>query len=132
MTTPESTPEPTPTPKNDLAAEFRELGKNLSELLRSGWESEERKKLQQDIETGLKDLGTTLKKAGNDIATSPLAQNLKADVNDLRQRAESGELEQKVRAEVRAVLQAANEEIKKILAKRPAPPSDTEQDQGAQ
>jgi hypothetical protein len=130
MTTPE--PTPTPTPTNDLIAEFRELGKNLVEMLRTGWESEERKKLQQEIETGLHEMGDSIKKAGQDIAASPMAQDLKADIRDLRQRAESGELEKKVRTEVVTVLQAANEEIKKVLAKRPAPPSDTPQNQNPQ
>jgi hypothetical protein len=41
-------------PENDLAAEFRRLGENLRSALQSAWESEERLRLQDEIERGLR------------------------------------------------------------------------------
>jgi hypothetical protein len=51
----------TPKPEENLAEEFRKLGKNLVEALSAAWNTEERKKMQQEIEEGLVDLTATLR-----------------------------------------------------------------------
>ena len=51
------------TEQPDLASELRQLGNNLKASLQSAWESEERKKVQEDIEHGLTDLGQLLQDA---------------------------------------------------------------------
>jgi hypothetical protein len=125
MTDPEQ-----PKPTGDIAAEFRQLGQNLADLLRGAWESEDRKKIQQEIETGLNDLGASLKKAGQDFTQSPTGQTLKSDVEDLRQRIKSGEVEAKVRSEIINALRTVNEELKKIAPQKPTSPSgDSENEQ---
>ena len=43
----------TPTPENELADELRNLGHNLKGILQAAWESEERRKLQNEIQAGL-------------------------------------------------------------------------------
>jgi signal recognition particle GTPase len=105
-------PNPTP-PSNDLIDELHNLGKNLKELLQTAWEREERKKAQKDIETGLNELAKTLSQAANEFSQSPTGQTLKADLQDLQQRIQTGEVETKVRTEVVSALRAANEGLKK-------------------
>ncbi len=111
-------PQGKPAPE-DIASEFTELGKSLTSLLRSAWESEERKKLQKEIEAGLTDLSGTLSKAATEFSESPTGQNLKADLKDLRQRVESGEVEAQVRQDVLSALRAANAELKKVASQPP-------------
>jgi hypothetical protein len=45
----ESNPNENKTPGDDIGEQLNELGKNLRDALRTAWESDERRKLQQDI-----------------------------------------------------------------------------------
>ncbi len=105
--------------QGEVLDELRSLGRNLSSLLQSAWESEERKKLQQEIESGLNEMGKSLKGA----AEGPTGQAIKADLEDLHQRMRTGEVEQRLRSELVAALHAANEAIKKASEKMGPPPS---------
>jgi len=119
-----SNPSPNEPPANDILTELRELGKNLQALLRSSWESEERKKVQSELQVGLNDLGKSLSQAASEFSESPTGQTLKADLADLQERIRSGEVETKVRSEVLGALRAANEGLKKAGQKPPQPPPD--------
>lgn len=103
-------------PEENLEDEFRNLGQNLVEALRTAWDSPERKKLQQEIGNGLTELNATLKKEFEDFDSSETGQRLKSDVENLRQRVRSGEAEEKVRSELLNALRIANEEIRKANA----------------
>ena len=100
-------------PLNELADELRALGHNLQAMLKAAWESEERKKLKTEIETGLSDLTRTLNQAAKDFGESPTGQTLKADVEDFQQRLHAGEVEQKVRSELLGALRTVNTELQK-------------------
>lgn len=104
----------------DILSELRELGNNLGNLLQAAWESEDRKKIQQEIETGLNDVNKALR----DLGSSETGQAIKADLRDINERLRSGEIEQRVRSEVTAALRAANEGLKKAMASKtpPEPP----------
>jgi hypothetical protein len=102
-------------PLNELADELRALGQNLQAALKSAWESEERKKLKSEIETGLNDLTRTLSQAAKEFNESPTGQTLKADVEDFQQRLRAGELEQKVRGELLGALRSVNNELQKAI-----------------
>lgn len=101
---------------NDIAVEFAEFGQNIKRALQSAWTSEERKKLQADIEKGLKEAGEALKQATNDFSRSQAAQTAKAEAEDFKKRVKSGELETKVRSEVLNALRLANDQLKKAFS----------------
>jgi hypothetical protein len=106
------------TPSEDnLAEEFRNLGKNLMDAFRTAWETPERKKLQQDIESGLNELGNTLKEEYDTFNESPTGQRLKADVEDVRERVRTGEAEAKVRSDLLIALRTVNDELQKVTAR---------------
>lgn len=102
----------------DVAEELRNLAKNLKETLSTAWESEERKKLQGEIETGLADVVKTLSQAASDFKKSPAGQQLKKDAEDIHQRIRSGELETKARSELLNALRLANIELEKLRSKQ--------------
>jgi hypothetical protein len=117
---------------NDIADELRTLGKNLKDALQSAWESDERKKLEDEIRAGLADLGVTLNEAASDFRQSQTGQQLKEDVNDFRKRVHSGEVSTKVHDELINALRMANSELSKMSGKRPgsaAPQNDPSPDQ---
>ncbi len=107
---------------DDLADEFRNLGENLTNLLRSAWESEERRKLQSEIESGLRELNTSLRQAANEFEQSPSGQKLKTEVNELRDRVRAGEVQEDLRQELVAVLQRINTELQKARRRQPSEP----------
>jgi hypothetical protein len=104
-------------PAGNIGDELRALGENLVAALREAWGSPERRKLQGEIETGLADLGSSLKKAVSDFETSPTGQQIKADVEDFGERVRSGEVESKLRSELLQALQAVNSELEKVAAR---------------
>jgi hypothetical protein len=103
---------------SDIADELRTLGKNLKDALQSAWESDERKKLEDEIRAGLADLGVTLNEAASDFRRSQTGQQLKEDVNDFRKRVHSGEVSTKVHDELINALRMANSELSKMSGKR--------------
>ena len=103
---------------SDIADELRTLGKNLKDALQSVWESDERKKLEDEIRAGLADLGVTLNEAASDFRQSQTSQQLKEDINDFRRRVHSGEVSIKVHDELINALRMANSELSKMGGKR--------------
>jgi predicted component of type VI protein secretion system len=124
---------PEPTQSNpesgsgDLADEFRNLGENLKTFFQTAWESEERKKLQQEIEAGMAELGKSLSQAASEFKAGPAGQQLKSDFEDLHERVRSGEVENKIRAELLSVLRTVNTELEKAFSPKP-PPDNAETD----
>jgi hypothetical protein len=96
---------------NDIAEELRELGLHLKEMLRTAWESPERKKVHEEIQSGLTELGDTINKAVSEFSESPTGQTLKADMEDFSQRIRAGQVESKVREEILKVLRIVNTEL---------------------
>lgn len=102
-----------PQDEGDLAEELRQLGKNLVDTMRLAWDSPERKKFQDEIETGLTDVVAALKKEADEFSTSPSGQQIKDEIDDLRRRWESGETETKARQELMNAIRLANNELQK-------------------
>jgi hypothetical protein len=103
--------------EGNLSEEFRVLGENLLKTLRSVWESPEFRKLQQEMEEGLAQLGTTLKEETSSFKESPAGQQLRSDFEDLRQRVRSGELEAKAREELLNTLRMVNAELDRAASR---------------
>jgi hypothetical protein len=100
--------------QDSLVEEFRNLGQNLINTLRTAWESQERKLIQEEIEEGLADLAVTFKQEAAAFRDSPTGQRLKSDAEELRQRMRSGEVESRMRTELLNALRLINSELKKV------------------
>lgn len=111
-------------PNDNISEQLNELGKNLREALQSAWESEERRKLQKEIEDGLANLGASLSEAAKDFSSSPTGQSLKEDVKDLQERWRTGEVRSKAHSEIVEALRKVNTELQKATKKSPPPPTD--------
>jgi hypothetical protein len=116
---------------NTIGNELRALGDNLIATLREAWGTPERQRLQGEIETGLADLGSSLKKAAADFETSPTGQRLKADIDDFGERVRSGEVESKLRSELLEALRAVNIELEKAAARLEKSPIDPRENNDA-
>lgn len=112
--------------QENLSDEFKNLGKNLVDAMRSAWESPGLKELQGEIENGLSEFGSTFKNEFESIKESPTAQQIKSDVEDLQDRYKTGEVETKVRGDLISALQSINDELAKISQKLSGEGSDGE------
>ena len=97
-----------------LRDEFHNLGKNLLDTLRTAWDTPERKRLQSELEAGLADLTSTLRTEATNLSQSEAGQKLRGEVDDLRQRVRTGEVETRLRDELFSVLRQANSELERI------------------
>lgn len=104
----------------DLVAEFRALGKNLKDLLSSAWQSPERIRLQQEIESGLAEVIASLSQAAIEFKESPSGQRLQEEVQELHTRIRSGEVEKEIRDQLLSILRTINEEIAKASTREPS------------
>lgn len=101
-------------PEDNLSEEFRKLGQNLAEALRTAWESPERKQFQQELETGLTELSQTVKREAETFNESPTGQRFKENVQEVRGRLRTGEAQVRVRNELLAALRMFNKELEKV------------------
>jgi hypothetical protein len=120
----ESNPNDNKSPNDNIGEQLNELGKNLRDALQTAWESEERRKLQKEIEDGLANLGASLSQAAKEFSNSPTGKTIKEDVKDLHDRWRTGEVGSKARSEIVDALRKVNEELQKATQKNPPPPSD--------
>lgn len=104
-------------PPNDenLRQEFDELGKNLIGALRSAWEAPESKRMRDDLTSGLNDLGSTLKREAEYLASHPATQQMKNDVEHIGEKIRAPEAQATVRRELIGVLQTVNAELQKVI-----------------
>ena len=123
----ETNPNDNKSTNNTISDQLNELGKNLREALHTAWSSEERRKLQQDIEEGMASLGASLSQAAKDFSNTPTGKTISEDVKDLQERWKSGEVSSKVHTEVVDTLRRVNDELQKASRKNPPPPPDKPQ-----
>lgn len=108
-------PNPPQAPPKSISDEFAELGRNIKQALQAAWASEDRARLQAEIEAGLKEASRAVKQAADEFSQSQAGQTLKTEAEDFNKRIQSGELEAKVRSELQAALRIANQELKKAF-----------------
>jgi hypothetical protein len=114
----ESAGDPGPHERPDLTADFRALGENLKDAVRTAWASEERERLQSEIERGLASLSqtlqTTFQEGARDLASR---ERMRARLNDARTRVAGlrdelkGETRDRVRSEIHDLLVRLNDEV---------------------
>lgn len=100
--------------QGDIASEFRTLGNNITSVLKEAWESEERKKLQMEIEAGLRDFSSSLEQTFTDFKESSTGEQLRSDVEEFRASIKSGKVESEVRSGLLSALRSINEELEKL------------------
>ncbi len=101
--------------EDNLVDEFHKLGENLMNTVRAAWERPERKKLQEEIESGLAELATTIKSEADTFRESPTGQRLKSDLDEFGQRVRSGEVEKQLRQDLLDALRVANTELQRVI-----------------
>jgi hypothetical protein len=110
--------------ENEIGDEIRALGKNLEDIVRSFWQSEERQRIQKEVSESLTEVSDNLRKAVDEFSQSEPGQRLKSDFQDIQHRVESGEFQEKSRSEFLSVLQKINSELAQASSKMKDQPED--------
>jgi ElaB/YqjD/DUF883 family membrane-anchored ribosome-binding protein len=97
--------------KSNLEQEFEKLGANIRNALQGAWSSEERKRLSEEIQRGLNQVGNALGKAADDLQQNETVQQVSAEVDEFAEKIRSGEIVQKLRVETIEVLQSLNKDL---------------------
>ena len=114
-----------PKPEESLVGEFRRLGLNLVSALQAAWEKPERKRFQEEMTQGLNDIGQTINREAEKLASSPTGKQIKTEVEQIGERIRSTETQEKVRSEVLKALQTANSEIQSVIDRWSAKETET-------
>jgi hypothetical protein len=101
------------TPEGDLSTELRELGRNLKLAARTAWESEESRRLQQELKNGLAALEGGLREASSELTSNETRQRVRNEAHEFGQRVRSGQVETQLRSDLLAALRRVNAELKK-------------------
>lgn len=104
-------------PQSDLVNELNKLGENLGNLLRSAWESEERKSVEREISAGLEQMSKKLGDAAEQMKTDSHVHEAKRKVKDAWETARGPQIVTELRQGVLETIKRINDD----LAKRTAP-----------
>jgi hypothetical protein len=99
-----------------VEAQFERLGENLRKAVEEAWQSEERKKVSADVQSGIEELGEALHRTANEFIESPTGQRLRADVDEWSQRVQEGEISENVESEVIHVLESLNSKLEELIS----------------
>ncbi len=100
-------------PEGDLKNEFRAFSENLKEAVNTAWQSEERHKLQNEIEAGLQEVGQTINNLVADFSASETGQKVVSEVDQFGEQLRSGEVEAQAREGLLHALRKLNSELQK-------------------
>jgi hypothetical protein len=100
-------------PEGELSAELRELGRNLKQAAITAWESEESRRLQQELKNGFAMLEAGLREATGELTSNETRQRVRDEAHDLGQRVRSGQIETQLRSDLLTALRTVNAELKK-------------------
>ena len=103
-----------PQSQEDIVAELGELGKKLRNTINAAWTSEERHKIQREVEEGLVRLRDELNQAAKTVRASEPGQKVEAEVKRVREDIESGKTRDDVRKGIVTGLRAAGDTLDKL------------------
>ncbi len=98
----------------DLGAEIAELGRKLSKAVNAAWTSEERRKLQREIEAGLVRLRDELNAAAKNVRESETGQKVEAEVSRVREDVETRKVVDEVRKGLVIGLRSAGDALDRL------------------
>lgn len=98
----------------ELIDAFTHLAKQLGEVAQMAWNSEQRKKLEEDISAGLVKLADTLESGLKRVAESKEAQELRSAAEDVAEKVRSSKFAADLGDTLAQGLRAASERLDKL------------------
>ena len=102
-------------PKSDLVKELQILGQELSAAVKSLWESEESRRLREDIGAGFVELGHQLDSAVKAAQESEAPRQFQGQLKETVEKARESELVDKIEEGLISGLRELNVQISKLV-----------------
>ena len=99
--------------ENDLHDEFKKFGKNIKDLVSSFLSSEELKNFSQEIRSDFSEIIDAFEETAVEFKESKMGKKIQEDIQDLNERIENGDFQDKIKSEINHLLQILNEELEK-------------------
>jgi hypothetical protein len=107
-----------------ISGEFDRLGKQVAEAINKAWESEDRKKLQAEVTTGLESFGSQVTEAMRKASESEAASQIRDQTEKVVAQVRDSDVTGEVRKGMIAGLGALNRELGKLVERlEVAPPA---------
>lgn len=103
-----------PEAQSEVVDELRSLGKQLAETFRTAWHSSERKQVQAEVREGIRSFGEEVDKVIKEVRSGKAGQKIREEATELRQQAETGELQRKARHGLEQGLRWLSDELEKL------------------
>ncbi len=100
-------------PQSEFVNELNKLGENLGQLMRSVWESEERKSIEREMTNGIEQLAKQLNQTLDQLKTDATVGNAKKTVKEAWETARGPKIVSEVHQGVVDTLKKVNEELTK-------------------
>jgi len=97
----------------DVVGDFRNLGQQFADTLRSAWYSEERKRFESEMREGLQSFATEVDKAVKEIIASEPAQKARTEAEEIKTKAAEGDITQKTLSGLSQGLRRFSDELAK-------------------
>jgi uncharacterized coiled-coil DUF342 family protein len=111
-------------PKSEVLNELESLGQQLATAVRSLWDSEDSRKLRQEIGEGFSELGRQLDQAVKSAQESEAAKEFREQVKETMDKAREADIAQKVEQGLVDGLRALNEELSKLVSPSEGKPAE--------
>ncbi len=112
--------------ERSIADELAKMGAQIAAAAKTAWESEERKKLQHEISTGVQRFGQELNTAVTKAAESEQAKELKTRATRVAEDVQKTDVVEEVRKGILVGLEAINRELGKLLERLESKPGEVE------
>lgn len=99
--------------KSETENEFIRLEQNIKESLEALWNSDDKKRFQNEIERGIVELTNTVSNYMDNVSSSSAAQKVKTEIDEFKNEASINEIHTRIRQEIIGALKHANDEIEK-------------------
>lgn len=101
---------------SNILGELEAMGQQLTTALKTLWESEESRKLRQDLRQGFAQLGEELDEAVKAAQESEAAKQFGGQVKDTMDKARQSDIAGKVEEGLTTGLRKMNDELSKLIA----------------
>ena len=103
--------------KPTFSDEIRGLGENISELVKTAWDSPQKEELQNELESGIQELKNAINQIAEDFSSSDTGKHIKSEINEIKEDISSGKLEEKIEEEILNTIKTINNEITNVINK---------------
>ena len=117
----------------DVVEEFKNLGKQFGETLRSAWYSEERVRFEKEVKEGLSSFATEVDKAFTEVKQSEVGTKARKEASQVKSKVESAEITDQAKEGFAQGLHWFSLELEKLANRFTTPeksPEDLEDSEG--